>query len=136
MARPISHTPAPAEDDAAGDAVRALVEALHESGVLRALAGAVRGYPDLAGQLVTSLDADVIRALASLGGLASMLGPAGAERTVAGIRSAVAAADHALAADEVPSTVALARSLADPDVRRGAAALVAALGAFGRAAGR
>ena len=72
---------------------------------------------------------------AAMVGLAGVVSPDGAERLVDGARAATAAADHALA-DDPPSLVALARSLNDVDVRRGAGALLAMLGALGRSLAR
>lgn len=133
MATRIEYTPPTPQHDPAEAQVDDLVAALHESGLLRALTGAVRAYPELLEMIVTRLDADRLRGLVALGGLAGVLSPDGAERFVDGARSAAAAADHAIVADDAPSLVSLARQLNDPDVRRGAGAVVAALGAFGRA---
>jgi uncharacterized protein YjgD (DUF1641 family) len=135
MARPLSHTPTPPPVDPVGDQAADLMSALHETGLLRALTGAVRAYPDLLAALVQGLDGEKLKALATLGGLSDVLGAEGAAQAVRGVRSAVAAADHATNAPP-PSLVALGRSLGDPDVRRGLGAIVAALGAFGREVAR
>ena len=130
MATRIEYTPPVPDHDAAQEQAEDLVEALHETGLLRALTGAVRAYPELAEMLVTRLDAERLRGLFELGGLVGVLSPDGARSFVDGARSALAAADHAAHSDP-PSLLGLARQLSDPDVRRGAAALVAALGALG-----
>ena len=132
MAKPIRHEPAQPPTDPVGDQAEDLMAALHETGLLRALTGAVRAYPDLAGAVVGGLDAEKVKALVALGGLSDALGAQGALQFVAGIRSAVAAADHVTSSDP-PSLVTLVGQLGDPDVRRGLAAVVAALGAFGHA---
>lgn len=132
MATRIEYTPPPPAHDGADAQVAELVEALQETGLLRALTGAVRAYPQLAEMVVTGLDPERIRGLWELGGLADLLSPDGTARLVDGARAAAAAADHAIVNDP-PSLVGLARALNDEDVRRGAGALVAALGAFGRA---
>ncbi len=131
MARPIQHTPTPPPVDPVGDQTADLMAALHEAGLLRALTGAVRAYPDLLATLLQGLDPEKLKALAALGGLTDVLGAEGAQQAVRGVRSAIAAADHATTAP-APSLVLLAKQLGDPDVRRGIGALVAALGAFGR----
>jgi uncharacterized protein YjgD (DUF1641 family) len=132
MATRVTHTPRPPADDPAAEQLDELVDALHESGLLRVLTAAVRSYPELAEMVVTRLDADRVRTLVELGDLADVLTPEGTRRLVAGARAAATAADDAVAS-EPPSLLGLARSLNDPDVRRGAGAVVAALGAFGRA---
>lgn len=132
MARPISYTPPPVAHDPARDQVDDFVAALEESGLLRALTGAIRAYPDLAAMVVQRVDADTLRSLAALGALGQALDPEVTERYVGGVRAAVSAADEAATADDAPSVVGLLRGLGDPDVRRGAGALLAALGAFGR----
>ena len=130
MAERITYTPPPPSPAGAAAEVDELVAALHESGLLRALTGAVRAHPRLLGLAAEHVDADRLRTVVALGGLTGVVGPDGAERLVEGARAATAAAEHALA-DDPPSLLALARSLNDPDVRRGAGALVAALGALG-----
>lgn len=132
MATRATHTPQPPAHDPAAEQLAELVDALHESGLLRVLTAAVRSYPELAGMAVTGLDPERLRTLVELGGLADVLTPEGTRRLVAGARAAATAADDAVTS-EPPSLLALARSLNDPDVRRGAGAVVAALGAFGRA---
>lgn len=132
MATRIEHTPSRSTHDPAAAQVDDLVAALHEAGLLRALTGAVRASPEIAELVVTRLDPERLRGLFALAGLASVLSPDGAERFVAGARAAAAAADDAVTGDP-PSLVGLLRRLNDPDVRRGAAAVLAALGAFGAA---
>ena len=134
MARPISYTPPPVdhEGQAAQAQVDDFVAALHESGLLRAATGMVRSYPDVAALLVQRLDPQTLRSLAALGGLVQSMDPEATERFVGAIRSSVEAADEAGTAREAPSVVGLARQLGDPDVRRGAGAVLSALGAFGR----
>lgn len=131
MATRITHTPAAPEDDEAAEALEELLAALHESGLLRAATGTIRAYPELLGIAAQHVDPDRLRSLVALGGVLDVVTPEGAERLVDGARAATSAADHALAGDP-PSLVALARSLNDADVRRGAGALLAALGALGR----
>lgn len=130
MATRLTYTPTAPPTDAAADQATDLVAALHETGLLRALTGAVRAYPQLAEMLVNGLDAERIRGLWELGGLVGLLSPDGAARVVDGARAAVAAADHAMTSP-APSLVTLVRQLGDEDVRRGAAAALAALGALG-----
>ncbi len=73
-----------------------------------------------------------MKALAALGGLSGVLGSQGARQLVSGITAGVAAADKATSLP-APSVLTLAKQLGDPDVRRGVAAAIAAVGAFGRA---
>ena len=47
MARSLAYTPPTPPDTAARDELDDLVDALHESGLLRALAGGARAYPTL-----------------------------------------------------------------------------------------
>ena len=135
MATRLSHTPAPLSPDPAGQDVDDLVAALHESGLLRALTGAVRGYPDLATRLVQSLDTDSVRALAELGSALRVPDVEGAQRLASGVRDGVDAASRA-ASGEAPSLFAIVREVGSEDVRRALGALVAGLGAFGRSVGR
>lgn len=133
MARPVNYATPPVPDRAAERQVDDFVEALHESGLLRALTGAVRAYPELLELVVRRLDADTLRSLYTLAGALGKLDPAATERVVGAGEDALAAADHTLEAREAPSVLDLLRSLGDADVRRGAGALLAGLGAFGRA---
>lgn len=133
MARPISYTPPPVAHDPGRAQVDDFVAALEETGLLRALTGTVRAYPDLAALVLEHVDADTLRSLAALGELGQSLDPEMTERYVDGVQAAVAAGDRAATAASAPSVIALFRELGDPDVRRGAGALLAALGAFGRA---
>lgn len=133
MATRIEYTPPPPAHDPAAEQLDDLVTALHDSGLLRAITGAVRASPELAELVVTRLDPERLRGLFALAGLTAVLSPDGAERFVAGARAAAGAADEAVTTAEPPSLVGLLRRLNDPDVRRGAAAVIAALGAFGAA---
>lgn len=132
MAKPIRYTPAPSPTGQADAQAADLIRALYDSGLLRAATGAVRAYPDLAKILIRGVDADKIKALAALGGLSGVLGSQGARQLVSGITAGVAAADKATSLP-APSVLTLAKQLGDPDVRRGVAAAIAAVGAFGRA---
>lgn len=133
MARRIDYSTPPVDDPAAQRQVDDFVAALHESGLLRALTGAVHSYPELLELVVRRLDPDTLRSLAMLAGLLGRLDPDATERVVSAGEDALAAADGTLEAREAPSVLDLLRSLGDPDVRRGAGALLAGLGAFGRA---
>lgn len=135
MAKPITYTPAPSPTDPAAAQTADLIRALQQSGLLRAATGAVRAYPGLARILVQRVDADKVKSLAALGGLTRLLGSQGARQFVSGITAGVAAADRATSLP-APSVVTLAKQLGDPDVRRGVAAVIAGLGAFGRAVGK
>lgn len=132
MAKPIRYTPAPSPTGQADAQAADLIRALYDSGLLRAATGAVRAYPDLAKILIRGVDADKMKALAALGGLSGVLGSQGARQLVSGITAGVAAADKATSLP-APSVLTLAKQLGDPDVRRGVAAAIAAVGAFGRA---
>lgn len=131
MARPLTYSPPPSPVDPVAAQGEDFLTALSETGLLRALTGAVRAYPDLSRRLVEGLDAEKLKAIVALGGIGDVLGSEGAQQVTAGIRSAVAAADRA-SSSPAPSVVTLVRQLADSDVRRGLAALIAAVGAFGR----
>lgn len=131
MATRLSHTPAPFPHDPAQRDVDDLVAALHESGLLRALAGAVRGYPDIASRLAQALDPDSVRALAELGTALGLPAVGDAQRLADGVREGVDAAGEA-ASGEAPSLFAIVRELGSEDVRRAIGVVVAGLGAFGR----
>jgi uncharacterized protein YjgD (DUF1641 family) len=114
---------APAPQDPVGEQLAALLDALHDSGLLRAATALVRTSPDLLATALSGVEADRVQGLAARGASAA-----------AGVRAAVAAAGAA-AAQPPPSLAALARRLADPDVRRGLAVALAALATLGRHAG-
>ncbi len=135
MAEPIEYTPGPVTTDTARDEVDDLVTALHETGLLRALGGAVQAYPDLTTALVKRIPPETVRSVARLGSLVRLPEPGQSDAVVAGLRSAVAAANEALSG-EPPSWFDLVRKVGSADVRRGLGAAVAALGAFGREVGR
>lgn len=120
MARPIRHTPSgPAHDPASAQAAE-LVTALYESGLLRALTGAARAYPELLGLLLRSLDPAKTTATVTRGrDVLSRLGAAGV----------AAGAARRL---PPPSLRTLLRQASDPDVRRGLAAIIAVVAAVGR----
>lgn len=134
MATRLAHTPAPSPYDPAEAEVDDLVAALHESGLLRALAGAVRSYPDLTTRLVQSLDPESVRAIAELGAALRVPDVASAQRVAAGVREGAQAASNAVSG-EAPSLLELVRAVRSEDVRRGLGAAVAAIGAFGREVG-
>ena len=133
MARPINYATPPVQDLGAQRQAEDFVQALHESGLLRALTGAVRAYPDLLELVVRRLDADTLRSLYALAGALGKLDPDQTERVINAGEQALGAADHTLEARQAPSVLDLLRSLGDADVRRGAGAVLAGLGAFGRA---
>lgn len=135
MATRLTHTPAPFPHDATAAQVNDLVDALHESGLLRALAGAVRAYPDLATRLVQSLDPESVRALAELGAAVRVPDTETAKRVASGVREGVQAASIAVSG-RAPSMLDIVRAVRSEDVRRGLGAVVAGLGAFGREVGR
>ncbi|MGZ8177231.1 DUF1641 domain-containing protein [Williamsia sp. SKLECPSW1] len=132
MARSLGYTPPTPPDTAASDELDDLVEALHDSGLLRALAGGARAYPTLLKTLLDAIDADSLRAVLAVAGGLRDLDPDEAERLAGGIRRA--RSDAAAAATAKPEgPVALARRLRDPDTRRGLSAALAALAAIGGA---
>ncbi|CAN5520690.1 hypothetical protein BH11ACT8_BH11ACT8_28030 [soil metagenome] len=132
MATQLGYTPPTPPDRGASDEVDDLVQALHDSGLLRALAGGARSYPRLLLPVIDALDADTLRSLISLGGAARDLDPETSERLAAGIRQA--RHDAARAAEAKPEGPrALFRRLRDPDTRRGLSAALAAAAAIGAA---
>lgn len=131
MATSLGYTPPTPPDTAATDEVDDLVAALHESGLLRALAGGVRAYPQLLRHLLTAIDADSLRATIALAGSLRDLDPEESEQLAAGIRRARSAAAEASAA-EPEGPLALLKRLRDPDTRRGISAALAALAAIGQ----
>ena len=76
MAKPLTFAPPPPAHDPAKDDVDDLVQALHESGLLRVIAGAARAYQlrYLSRRAVAALDAQNARRL-SLAWLAQSLQP-------------------------------------------------------------
>lgn len=132
MATSLGYTPPTPADTAATDEVDDLVRALHESGLLRAMAGGARAYPQLLRHVLAAVDANTLRSLIALTGAVGELDPAQAERVAEGVRRARSASAEAAAGDpEGPLT--LLRRLKDPDTRRGIAAVLAALAAIGSA---
>lgn len=132
MAAPIGYTPPPAPDTGAQDDLDELVAALHDSGLLRALAGAVRAYPQLLTMLMEGIDARTIRSLISLASIVDGLDPDQTERLAKGLRQARVDATEA-ASGEPEGIRGLAKRMRDPDVRRGISAALAGLAAVGGA---
>lgn len=132
MARSLGYTPPTPVDTAASDDVDDLVRALHESGLLRALAGGVRSYPQLLLTVLDALDAGTVRSVVALTGALRDLDPDQTERLAAGVRRA--RQDASSAASGTPDgPLALWRRLRDPNTRRGLSATLAALAAIGSA---
>ena len=132
MASPLGYKPPVRPDTGARDEVDDLVDALHESGLLRLLAGGARSYPQLLTRLLKAVDADTLRSTIALAGALRDLDPDESEKLAAGIRRARSAA--AEAADQPPEgPLALFRRVRDPDTRRGISAALAALAAIGSA---
>ncbi|GAA2062994.1 DUF1641 domain-containing protein [Williamsia deligens] len=132
MARSLGYTPPTPPDTGARDELDDLVEALHDTGLLRALAGGARAYPTLLRTLLDAVDADTLRAGIALAGGLRDLDPTEAERLAGGIRRARSEATAA-ATGKPEGPVALLRRLRDPDTRRGLSAALAALSAIGGA---
>lgn len=131
MSKPLSYLPPVPEDTGARDEVDDLVQALHDSGLLRVMAGGARAYPQLLRTLLQSIDANAIRSAIELGGALRELDPEESKRVAEGVRQA--RADAVAAASQKPEgPLKLFRRLRDPDTRRGLAAALAALAAVGR----
>lgn len=130
MATSLGYTPPTPPDTAARDDVDALVAALHDSGLLRAMAGGARAYPQLLTRVLRAVDARTVRSVVELAGGLRDLDPEEAAKVAGGIRRARTDAARA-AAGKPEGPVALLRRLRDPDTRRGLAAALAALAALG-----
>ncbi len=130
MSRPLGYSPPIPPDTAASDEVDDLVQALHDSGLLRALAGGARAYPDLLTTLLKAVDAGTIRSALALAGGLRDLDPEESQKVAEGIRRA--RTDAAAAAAAKPEGAwALLKRIKDPDTRRGISAALAALSALG-----
>ncbi|WP_300404738.1 DUF1641 domain-containing protein [Nocardioides sp.] len=134
MATSLGYTPPPPPDTAARDDLDDLVRALHESGLLRALAGGARSYPVLLSQLLRTVDASTVRSAIALAGALRDARPEQAERLAAGLRDARHAAGE-VAAAPAEGPLGLLRRLRDPDTRRGISAALAAVAAVGASLG-
>jgi uncharacterized protein YjgD (DUF1641 family) len=132
MAASLGYTPPTPPDTAAQDEVDDLVQALHESGLLRAVAGGARSYPRLLLALLDSFHPDTLRSVIALSGSLRGLDPHQSERVAAGVRKARADAYAAVTA-EPEGARTLLRRLRDPNTRRGISATLAALAAIGGA---
>ncbi len=130
MATSLSYTPPTPPDTGATDELDDLLRALHESGLLRAMAGGARTYPQLLGRVLRTLDADTIRSVLELAGAVGDLDPQQSQRLAEGIRKARSDATEA-AAGKPEGFLRLLRRLRDPDTRRGLSAALAALAAVG-----
>lgn len=132
MARSLGYTPPAPPSDQARDELDDLVAALHDSGLLRALAGGVRTYPQLLGALLDVVDARTVRSVIALASALGDLDPDGSARLASGVRRARTDAAATLAGppEKVRTVV---RRLRDPDTRRGLSAALAALSAIGGA---
>ncbi len=132
MAKPLTYTPPSIPDTAASDEVTDLVAALHQSGLMRALTGVIRAYPQLLKMGLERTDPDALRSVYALGGALKDLDPQMAQRLATGLLQARKDAEAAAAgAPEGP--LALLKRLRDPNTRRGLTAGLAALAAIGRA---
>lgn len=131
MARSLGYTPPTPPDTAARDEIADLIDALHDSGLARALAGAIRSYPRLLHAVLDALDAETIRSLITLGASLRGLDPDTAQRLSGAMRRALGQASDAATTPEGPRQ--LWRRLRDPDTRRGLSAALAALSALGKA---
>ena len=130
MARPLSYAPPVRPDRAPQDDVDELVRALHDSGLLRAMAGGARAYPQLLTKALQAVDARTVRSVLELAGGLRDLDPDESAKVADGVRRARRdAAEAAAAKPEGP--LRLLRRLRDPDTRRGLAAALAALAAIG-----
>lgn len=131
MATQLGYTPPTPSDSQAQAEVDDLVAALHESGLLRVLAGGARSYPQLLGHLLAAVDADTLRSAVALAGALRDLDPEESEKVAEGIRRARREATRA-ASGEPESPWRLLKRLKDPDTRRGMSAALAGLAALGR----
>jgi len=135
MATPLTYTPPTPPDTSSSDEVADLVAALHDSGLLRALAGGARSYPQLVKLAVDTVDAPTLRSLIALSHALSDLDPHVSERVADGVLDARRAA-RAAASRPPEGPLALLRRLRDPNTRRGLSAALAALAALGGALAR
>jgi uncharacterized protein YjgD (DUF1641 family) len=131
MARSLSYTPPTPPDDQSRDELDDLVRALHDAGLLRAMAGGARAYPQLLRSVLATVDVGTVRSIIALAGAVGELDAEQTERVARGIREARADAAHA-GRGKPEGPLDLLRRLKDPDTRRGIAALLAALAAIGR----
>ncbi|QWC84657.1 DUF1641 domain-containing protein [Nocardioidaceae bacterium] len=131
MAKPLTYAPPTPQDTGPQDDVDDLVLALHESGLLRVMAGGARAYPQLLTSLLKAIDADAIRSGIALAGALGDPDPEAAEQLAQGIRKARKDAAAAAADSRPPGFLRLAKRAHDKDVRRGLAAALAALAAVG-----
>ncbi|MDI3297846.1 MAG: DUF1641 domain-containing protein [Bacillota bacterium] len=125
-------------EEAIREALR-LLQALHDHGWLRLAAAllengdrvAARGLEELA----RPRNLRALRNLVAIAGTLSRVEPAQVERLSGGLAPALQAAADRLEAGEPVGLLGLARQAREPAVNRGLQALLAALAAFGRAAG-
>lgn len=134
MATRLSYTPATPPDSQARAELDDLVDALHDAGLLRAMAGGARAYPDILRLLLKSVDTQTLRSVIALSSAVQHLDPVGSERVADGVRRARSSATRA-AREDPPGPIKLLRRLRDPDTRRGLAAALAGLAALGAALG-
>ncbi len=130
MATPMGYTPPTPPDTSVSDEVDDLLQALHDSGLLRALAGVARAYPELLGVALKGVDADSLRSGIALTGALKGLDPDESERVAAGVRKARRDARSG-ATGKAEGPLALLGRLHDPNTRRGLSAALAALAAIG-----
>ena len=88
MSRPLGYSPPVPADTGASDEVDELVQALHESGLLRVIAGGARAYPELLGTLMKAVDADTSARRSALAGGLRDLDPEESAKVAEGIRRA------------------------------------------------
>ena len=136
MAKPIRYVPEPVATDTAELELQALLETLHERGVLRLLTNLTAESHGVAQVALEQLDS--IKGQNMLGNLTvllSFLGEMDDEalgKLLTGVGRGVNAASQSQTKKETPNTFKLVKELNDPDVRRGLNAVLTILATLGR----
>lgn len=136
MAKPIRYIPEPVAVDTAQDELHALLETLHERGVLRLLTNLTAESHGVAQVALEQLDSiqgqNMIGNLTVLLSFLSEIDDEALGKILTGVGRGVNAASQSQSKRATPGTFGLVKELNDPDVRRGLNAVLTILSTLGR----
>ena len=136
MAKPLRYIPEPVAVDTAQDELQALLETLHERGVLRLLTNLTAESHGVAQVALEQLDSvkgqNMMGNLSVLLSFLSEMDDEALSKILTGVARGVNVASQSRTKNETPNTFKLVKELNDPDVRRGLNAVLTILSTLGR----